>query len=57
MIICKVIGHNYTPNLIEVDRISQGINKVTISKEKKTYSGIICIRCGDMIEKQELDNV
>lgn len=53
MIICKMIGHKYTPNLEKIETTSHGIGDEVKRVEIRIYDGSICPRCGDTVNAVE----
>ena len=46
--ICKIIGHKYTPNIQTITRTSNGDGTNNMNEEIKSYFGVVCTRCGDL---------
>ena len=55
MIICKVIGHNYIPNLEKIETTAHGICNEVRKVETKIYNGSVCPRCGDTINTTKIE--
>ena len=53
--ICKIIGHNYIPNLERVDVEIHSIGEDITKKEIKYYNGHVCFRCGELINDKKVE--